>query len=72
MAAAHTAVVTLAQGPCAPALMVTSWMKTRRPASVRAGSFQAALPLYAQDSLIQQVLDLFGAMTWKSLSACCS
>lgn len=32
MAAAHTAVVTLAPDPCAPALMVTSWMKTRRPA----------------------------------------
>lgn len=32
MAAAHMAAVTLAWDPCAPALTVTSWMKTRRPA----------------------------------------
>lgn len=70
MAAAHMAAVTLAPDPCAPALMVTSWMKTRRPALVRASSFQGALPLQPQDSLLHPVWGLFGAVTGKfSLSA---
>lgn len=67
MAAAHMAAVTLARDPCAPALMVTSWMKTRRPALVRASSSQGAQLLQPQDSLLHPVLGLFGAMTWNFL-----
>lgn len=50
MVAAHTAAVTPARDPCAPALTVMSWMKTRRPALVRASSSQGAQPLQPQDS----------------------
>lgn len=54
-AAAHTAVGTRAQDPCAPALEATSWMKTRRPALVRAVPLgchaPAALGLTATPSL---------------------